>query len=349
MADKVAKIGELFLQGVLDAAAWDEALASLARTLGADHLVAVVPGVAGSLAPAMAYGCGTEAENIQACSRYPADVAKLSRLLTVYATTQDETVPFPVFSQMSIFNGAIRAMGGRHAAVARLPPGGFVAACRGHARRPFSGAEKSTLTTLLPVLSSALALKQQLRALHSHAAVLETAIDAVATGVICLDQSRRVIHANAAGEALLRHADVLRVTASGILAATALENERLAHAIASGTGEVVLIGCGSAWPLAIRVARVPARADAAVATILFASDPRRPMRDRLAGVCAAFGFTRRETEIAELLAGGVELSEIAAVLGITIGNLRGHLNRIFAKGGVASQAQLVALLLSSSS
>lgn len=176
--------------------------------------------------------------------------------------------------------------------------------------------------------------------------MLDTALDSVAASVIFLDGRRRVIHANAAGEALLRRADILRAAPSGLCAVMPPENERPATAIASGTGEVVLIGCASAWPLSVRVVGMPARAGAAAATILFVNDPRRPMRNRLAGACAAFGFTRRETQIAELLAAGTESFEIAATLGITIGNLRGHLNRIFAKTDVGSQAQLVALLLS---
>ena len=349
MAVPVARITERVLQGVLDAAAWDDGLAALARALCADHLVAVVPGISGSLAPAMACGCGTAVENIEACSRYPSDVAKLSGLLSVRAMPQDEMVPFPVFAQMPIFDGAIRPMGGRHATVARLAAGGFVAACRGGPARPFSEAEMSVLTTLLPVLSSTIALKQQLNALRGRIAMLETALDSIATGVIALDGRRRVIHANAAGEALLRRADILCAAPSGLYAVMPPENERLATAITSGTGAVVLIGRSSEWPLSVRVVGMPTRAGPAAATILFVNDPRQTMRKGLASVCAAFGFTPRETQIAELLAAGKESFEIAGALGITIGNLRGHLNRIFAKTNVGSQAQLVALLLSISS
>lgn len=353
MADPVARIGELLLHGALDATAWDDGLALLTGTLGADHFVAAVSGASGTLGPSLshsvAWGYGAAAEHIDACSRYPSDVIKLSQLLTTRVTAQNETVPFPVFSQMGIFNGAIRNMGGRHAAVARIAPRGFVAACRGHARRAFSDSEKDMLTALLPSLSSAIAIKQQLRALHSHAAMLEAAFDSVATGVIFLDRHRRVIHANAVGEALINSADALCATAAGLCATTARENERLGHAVTECSGKTVLIRRSSGWPLAIRAVKAPTRTGAAATTILFVNDPRRPMRNRLAGICAALELTRRETDISEFLAAGTGASEIATALGITIGNLRGHLNRIFAKAGVGSQAQLVALLLSASS
>jgi hypothetical protein len=100
----------------------------------------------------------------------------------------------------------------------------FVAACRGGSARLFSDAER--LTNPLSALSSAVALKQQFHMLHGCVAMLETALDFDAAGVILLDQHRRVIHANAAGEALLRRADILFVTASGLCVTTAQGNER---------------------------------------------------------------------------------------------------------------------------
>lgn len=84
----------------------------------------------------------------------------------------------------------------------------------------------------------------------------------------------------------------------------------------------------------------------ATATILFIDDPDRSAPAGISGLCHAFGLTPRETDIIVLLVAGEGPAEIATRLGISIGNVRGHLNRIFSKTGTGSQARLVALCLS---
>jgi DNA-binding CsgD family transcriptional regulator len=79
---------------------------------------------------------------------------------------------------------------------------------------------------------------------------------------------------------------------------------------------------------------------------LFIDDTDRPAPAGISGLCRAFGLTPRETDIVVLLVAGEGPAEIAARLGISLGNVRGHLNRIFGKTGTGSQAQLVALCLS---
>jgi DNA-binding CsgD family transcriptional regulator len=58
-----------------------------------------------------------------------------------------------------------------------------------------------------------------------------------------------------------------------------------------------------------------------------------------------FRFTPTESHVAERLANGHSVAEIALQLGISIETVRCHLKQAFAKAGVHRQAELVAVLL----
>jgi DNA-binding CsgD family transcriptional regulator len=57
----------------------------------------------------------------------------------------------------------------------------------------------------------------------------------------------------------------------------------------------------------------------------------------------SFQLTRREADVACLLAAGADISAIAAALDLGIGTVRGHLKHVFRKTGTTSQGALVAL------
>jgi DNA-binding CsgD family transcriptional regulator len=70
-----------------------------------------------------------------------------------------------------------------------------------------------------------------------------------------------------------------------------------------------------------------------------------PAIDQLA-VAEAFRLTRRECEIAVLLADGHDPARIAAMLQVSVDTVRYHLKRVFYKTGLHSQAALAALIRS---
>nr|WP_259372751.1 LuxR C-terminal-related transcriptional regulator [Schlegelella koreensis] len=60
---------------------------------------------------------------------------------------------------------------------------------------------------------------------------------------------------------------------------------------------------------------------------------------------SAFGCTRTEARLAQLLAEGCEVRGAAREMGITYETLRAYLKGVFGKTGVRAQAQLVDLVL----
>jgi len=67
---------------------------------------------------------------------------------------------------------------------------------------------------------------------------------------------------------------------------------------------------------------------------------------RLSAAAAIFGLSATQQQVATLIANGLPLTDIATQLGITANTARTHLDRIFDKVGVRTQAALVRVLLS---
>lgn len=80
----------------------------------------------------------------------------------------------------------------------------------------------------------------------------------------------------------------------------------------------------------------PSAASVAVASVRARAETESAMRLR-------FGLTRRERQLVELLVDGLSNAEIAATLVLAEKTVKNHLNHVYAKLGVTSRAQAVAL------
>ena len=82
----------------------------------------------------------------------------------------------------------------------------------------------------------------------------------------------------------------------------------------------------------------------AIAVLIDQGDQSGPVKTLPKAVQSAFGLTRREAEVAALLAQGLSLSQAASRLRLQTGTTRNHLKTIFQKTGTTRQGELVALL-----
>jgi DNA-binding NarL/FixJ family response regulator len=80
----------------------------------------------------------------------------------------------------------------------------------------------------------------------------------------------------------------------------------------------------------------PSAASVAVQSVRARAEAESAMRLR-------FGLTRRERQMVELLVDGLSNAEIAATLVLAEKTVKNHLNHVYAKLGVTSRAQAVAL------
>ncbi|HLC07752.1 MAG TPA: helix-turn-helix transcriptional regulator, partial [Methyloceanibacter sp.] len=87
---------------------------------------------------------------------------------------------------------------------------------------------------------------------------------------------------------------------------------------------------------------VPGAGNAAVAIFVTAPEAAPAINRQM--IADAFLMTKRESEVAALLAEGLDLQAIARALGIEGTAVRQYLKRVFGKTGVHTQAALVALV-----
>ena len=185
------------------------------------------------------------------------------------------------------------------------------------------------------------------------------ALDGLSTGMYLVDAEGRLIHANAAGRALLAAGDILR-SAGGRLVASDTRVQRTLRDVfaAAGQGDGALGSKGIAVPLIGK----DGERYVAHALPLTSGARRRAGIDRVA---AAALFVRRAalvasstsqvigetfkltpTELRVLLAivevGGIP--EVATAFGVADTTVRTHVNRLFEKTGVTRQADLVKLV-----
>ena len=178
-------------------------------------------------------------------------------------------------------------------------------------------------------------------------------------GIIQVDGRGRIAAANDRALALLRTGEGL-VDQDGVLGAdvpadNAVLQGLLAGALPSGGGpgaggSMTVRRAANPQPLVVHLLPL-GRPEPAVCTwpgaaVVVVADPARRTRFDPALVAAGLGLTPMESRVAVLLTEGKSLREAAAATGCKESTIRWHLRQIFAKRGIARQAELVRLVLS---
>lgn len=193
----------------------------------------------------------------------------------------------------------------------------------------------------------------------SEAAALADTLDGLAAGMFLVDRAGRLVHANAAGQAILSAGDYLRVVEGRLLAPEPEADRTMREAFgAAGEGDAAIGTRGITIPLVAR------DGECHVAHILpLTAGARRRAGKAYAAAAAIFvhkaanyavlppeviarHYTLTPTELRVLLAivevGGVP--EVAEVLGVAESTVKTHLGRVYEKTGAGRQADLVKLV-----
>src|SRR6267378_1731256 len=193
----------------------------------------------------------------------------------------------------------------------------------------------------------------------AEAATFADTLDGLDAGLCLVDERGRIIHANAAGQAILDARDILYDVGGRLAACDAQVNQTLRDVfVAAGQGDaalgtkgiaVPLIGrdgeryVAHALPLTSGARRRAGLAYTAVAA-LFVRKAALAMSSRSEVIGKIFKLT--PTELRVLLAivevGGVP--EVGAALGVAETTVRTHVGNLFEKTGATRQADLVKLV-----
>jgi DNA-binding CsgD family transcriptional regulator len=193
----------------------------------------------------------------------------------------------------------------------------------------------------------------------AEAATFADTLDGLDTGLYLVDAGGRIIHANAAGHAILDAGDILYDLGGRLAGGDAQVNQTLREVFAAaGQGDAALGTKGIAVPLigkdgeryiahALPLTSGARRRAGVIYTAVAALFVRRAalaMSSRSEVIGKMFKLT--PTELRVLLAivevGGVP--EVAAALGVADTTVRTHVGRLFEKTGASRQADLVKIV-----
>lgn len=210
---------------------------------------------------------------------------------------------------------------------------------------------------LLPHLRRAVMISDVLDVRTIERARMAEALDALRCGVVLTDMRAAILHANSSAEHMLRDgAGPIRGDRGVLEAKVPSAASELRAAIKLATQDEASIGktglaihltepdeppiLAHVLPLTGSDLRTRLQASA-VAAVFIGAPPAD--QDAAAAMAASFGLTRAETRVLESLLAGRTLAETANALGIAATTARTHLDNIFAKTGVARQADLLRL------
>lgn len=247
-------------------------------------------------------------------------------------------------------------------AVMRLPDGG-----RGYFTLLSTEAEghasEETVTAfhrLAPFIEQACAIGQVVQARAATQAILLEALAARTDGVILLACSGALTFQNDVARRMLARADGLVLAGDRLAASRGPETRRLqtmirqAISVSAGAqdavpgGEMLVSRPAGLRPYVVRVMPAPPvecfLAGRSIACVLHINDLATTHSPRISTLRAVFGLSEREADLAVSLLRTVGLAAAATDARMALNTARNHLQGIFRKCAVATQAEAVQLL-----
>ncbi len=233
----------------------------------------------------------------------------------------------------------------------------------------FTPGDLALIRALQPHLTRALGLYAQLKRQEAEKAIYESIVDHFALGCMLLNDKGEVIHVNRVASSLIEHCPDMRITHKRLALADrstqSLLNDAIAGVIAARSqvdagvgGELVRLGGFDNRLIGMLVYPTPLqpyyRSRQAPCAVIYLSDlsanldALRPTHARsLSRIGQLFGLTRQEATLALFLAYGSTITEAARQMGIAETAARNYSKKIYAKMDIASQADLIRLVLRS--
>ena len=278
--------------------------------------------------------------------------------------TSQSMCPDEVFRSSEYYNDFLRRYNLFHCLVGTLRDDKAVSSnltvFRPQGAPNFNGEARKLLAILMPHLMRAFELHNRIQGLEGKTSALEDILNLRPTAIVLLDWRGRVVFANEAAAALCQVENSVRLTKSGIVAASPSENRLLARLISGalhpgiggakdpgGMMHVSRVSFGR--PLQLFVAPVRSETlepgNRIPAAVVFIADPDRNPRLPAEQLQQMYGLTRAESRLAQLLLAGFDLKQSSDQLGVRMSTVRAQLKSIFVKTETNRQSDLLRLLL----
>ena len=278
------------------------------------------------------------------------------RMQRGFLVTNGDVVPLPQFRRSDFFNGWARPQGlcspvtvVLHRTTSTYVPLTLV---RPDGTGEVTKGGRATLSRFIPHLVHAMDV-----AVRLQSQVGTSVLEGLPHGAVLVDETERVVFANAAAEELLQPPDAAVFRRAGRL--TAREPgaaRRLQAAVAAGLGsagpargaQVSIPQAGGEGPLRIRVTPLP-RVESVWQTLHEGGLGSARCLVLLSGadtgaVARQYGLTPAEARVMAAIVVGKGLTAAARDLGIARSTAQSHLDKIFQKTSTNRQAELVSLV-----
>lgn len=176
---------------------------------------------------------------------------------------------------------------------------------------------------------------------------VDNLLAAIAAPIVLFQQSGEIQHANASFDELIATRDWLWIADRRLRCshASISELELSVHEIAGGRhrrATIVLKGAGKRQALLVGLSAL----DGNRAVLSSFVDPFQTRCPKIAELKALFGLTENESQVAALIAVGLDYKQIADCRRVSLETIRSYNKSIFRKLGVNSRASVVSTLQS---
>ena len=193
----------------------------------------------------------------------------------------------------------------------------------------------------------------------AEAAMFADTLDGLSAGMCLVDAGGRIVHANAAGYAIISFGDILRSVGGRLVARDAQVDKTLRESFAAaGQGDTALGTMGIAVSLTGKdderyVAHVLPLTSGArrragktytAAAALFVRKATLEVPSAFEVIGKTFKLTPTELRVLLAIVGVGGVPEVATALGVAVSTVKTHLGRLFEKTGATRQADLVKLV-----
>lgn len=294
----------------------------------------------------------------------------LSRMPARTACRMTDYFPLRELMRHDVYHEIVRPLHGGYALAFVWTHGAgrtAIAICRdAHFGMDYSDGEIARFQPLLQHLHNAMRVRRRIAVAEAEAGHAHAALEAVRDGVVIVDGRGAVRFANRAARAILGEGDALACDRNGLRAVAAAEDRKLRRLVGNALAmlhprlddrrdaamrrpeRIAIARPQPKRPLFVAAAPAGGILDdgrnAGASIVLLLTDPERQSFRDAGLLMDAYGLTMREAQLAIALGDGGSLALSAARLGIAEGTARQYLKRVFAKIGVARQAELVGLL-----
>lgn len=231
-----------------------------------------------------------------------------------------------------------------------------IAVGRSGEQGPIDESSRQRMEGIIPHVRRALKIGKVIDTYRAEATALADVLDGLTAGMVMVDATGRIVHANTMALSMLSEGFVVQtvggklstVDAQGdTLLAEALPKERTEFTgatipLMSSTGDRYV---AHVLPLTTRSRRRSGMPYSAVAAI-FISQAKFSQEHPLEALARAYKLTPTEMRVLTTIVHVAGIPEVAPILGISPTTVKTHLSRIFAKTGVNRQVDLAKLMAS---